>query len=492
MPMDNLVEQLGAKFKIEFAGRVAGKVANALLVVFLARELNPNGYGLLFLAISIFSVVQIFTRFGLAKSAGRFISEYKINKPDQIPFIIRRTFIYNIATIMLVATVFYFTHSQLSQILKEPGLEPLLRIGVLYIIFGSLTKFARIVYQGFDNIQISAKINALSRISQLALISILLSVGMGVNGALWGMVGGFIISSGLGLTHLFKRHYSGRKDKQVEIGLYQKIRRYSVPLAFTDLALKLDGQVDTILVGIFLNPIAVGYYSLSKQITEFVQMPASALGFSTAPLYSQQVNENNPRLAAQLFEESLFHTLLLYVPGAVGIVLTASPGIRYVFGTGYLGAVPLLQIFSVYTILLALTKLTDYPLDYLGRAKQRAVANGIASTSNIALNIVLIPMIGVTGAAISTVITHTFYVMFKLFLIKDELPVQFHTLLHDLTKVGAVSVGMGAIVWLLLPYVSGLITLSCIIVVGILSWGFLSLTTGAIDIRSISTVLRGS
>jgi len=484
MSVVSLTSELGDRFKIEFISQVIATVASALLVVILARVLEPDGYGLLFLAVSVFSFAGIFSKLGLANSAARYISEYRERDPRQIPHILRRILGFNILTILLVSSVFVLGFEFIATILGEPELAPFLGIGFLFIIFTSLTTFVRLIAQGFEDISLAARVHAFDRSARLLSAIGFVLLGYGALGVL----GGFIIASGMasiiGLFVIYSRYY--RKfpsGESMESGLTRRILEYNVPLTVTGFSGKIDKQVDTILVGFFLNPVTVSFYVLSKQIVTFVQMPSNALGFSISPTYGKQKTKDELATAARMFETSLIYTLLLYIPAAIGIALVSEPFIKLVFGESYLRAVPVVQVLSIYVVLSAITNITDQPLDYLGCAKIRAIAKGIASAGNVILNIILIPIIGVVGAAVATVVTHSFYVLAKLYILSIELPLNAEKIGSKLIVIGLISIGMGAVVWTFSQYIEGPITLTLVVLTGVTVWLGLSIITGVVDFR---------
>jgi O-antigen/teichoic acid export membrane protein len=488
----SLASKLGERFKIEFAGQIVATAANALLVVVLARVLDPDGYGLLFLATSIFALAGLFSKLGLANSAARYISEYRERNPGQIRHILRRTLEINILTILLVSVVLLLGFETIANVLGEPELAPFLVFGFLFITFVSLTGFVRLISQGFEDISLAATVHVINHSGRLLFAVALILLGYGALGAL----GGFIIASGvasaIGMGILYFRYYRGfPSGETIEPGLTRRILEYNVPLTITGLSGKIDKKVDTILVGLFLDPVAVSFYVLSKQIVAFVETPSNALGFSISPTYGKQKVTDELSTAAKMFETSLVHTLLLYVPAATGIVLVAEPAIEFVFGESYLGAVPIIQVLSIYVILSAVTNITDYPLDYLGRAKVRSVAKGVASLGNVVLNILLIPSVGVVGAAVATVITHSFYVCIKLYIISTELPLNKKYIGSDISIIGLITIGMGTIVWIASRYIKGPLTLISVLSLGGVVWGGLSVMTGIVNIKVIIESLKG-
>lgn len=486
----SLVSRLGAQFRVEFAGQIIAAIAGGLLTVLLARLLNPETYGLLFLALSILMIAQVFSKLGIAKSAARYISEYQEKNPGQIANIIERSLAANLVTIVTVSILFLFTHELIAVIVGEPDLTPLLVLGVLFIISESFMIYTRTVAQGFENIKLSATIYAIDRAGRLILAIGLVLLGYGAIGALLGYIVAGLLASVVGFVILYIHHYQSLyKEAEMEPRLFRRILEYNIPLTLTSLTGKIDTQVDTILVGFFLNPVAVSFYVISKQIVEFIEMPATALGFSMSPTYGKQKAGGELATAARMFETTLNHTILLYLPAAIGMFLVADPTVELVFGAEYAGAVPVLQVLSVYLVIHSITDIIDQPLDFLGRARDRAIAKSIASISNVGLNIWLIPLIGVVGAALATVITHSFYISVKLYIIYSELPLNLSRIKRDMLKVSGVASGMATIVLMLSRYITGPLTLTLVILTGILTWSVLSFVIGAIDYNTIVELL---
>lgn len=480
------VGRLVSRFKFEFAGRIVAIGSSGLLMVALARLLGPDGYGLLFLAISIFGVVGVFSKLGIAKSCARYVSEYKEQDPSQLPHIFRIALMFNVVTIVVTGAALLLGYRQLATALNEPGLAPLLLFGLVYLAFEALATFTRLVLQGFEEIKLSAALHTINRITRLTFSVVLVVIGFGALGALAGYILSFAISSLLGMWILYSRVYQNIEAATViEPGLKRRVGEYTIPLTATSTANVLDKQIDTVLIGFFLNPVAVSYYVLSKQVVEFLEAPVSALGFTLSPSFGAQKADGNVEKAAKIYEEALTHSLLLYIPAAAGIILVADPAIVLVFGDDYRGAVTVLQVLSLYVILQSITKITSNALDFLGRAKARAIAKGATATGNVCLNIALIPLVGVVGAAIATVITYSLYTGANVYIIHQEFDLQIGLLARRIATIIGVTASMMIVIVPANGYVDGWVSLAAIVLLGIIVWMILSVQTGLLDVRQI-------
>ncbi len=478
-------------FKATLVSRAIYMVSSALLMFLLARLLNPDGYGALYWAIGILAVVQLFADLGLGKSSARYISEYSERDTGQIPYLLRSTLAFKLIALAVVSYVLLLFHEPIAIFLGDPGAAPFLAAGVLFIIANSFNVFSQIAFQGFNRLEYSAAIQALSGATRLVFALAFVLLGFGALGALFGYIVGYAVAAAVGLALLYTRFYRTYEPApEYEDGLSRRLAEYSVPLTATRSANVIDKQIDTVLVGVFLTPAAVAFYTLGKQISDFVLAPAESLGFTISPNFGEQKAAGQLEQARGIYETSLTHTLLVYVPAAVGLVLVAEPFVMMVFGAEYAGAIPVIQILAGFVVLQSITNLTSDSLDYLGRARHRAIAKGATSIANFGLNILLIPTIGVIGAAIATVATHTVYVAVNVYIVHLELSLGIRRLARSVGMVCAITAVMAGAVWLVTPMISSLPMLFGAIALGGLTWATLAVGSGMIDPNEVRSVVR--
>lgn len=487
----SLADRVTRGLKATFVSQVIYALANGALILVLSRYLmDPDQYGLLYFTISILGIVGLLGTLGLPNSSARYVTEYAETDETQVPLIVRRSILYVFGLSTTVSVVLILFSGQIADYVERAPLVYMLVIGAGYIVFRSMTTFCTLIFQGLNRVDLSAIIRTVDAVARFVFAVAFVLVGFGAAGALAGYVLGYVVAAGVGLAILYRKYYVPIPEADsMEEGLQRRIIEYSVPLTATQSANVLDKQIDTFLVGIFLTNTAVGFYTLAKQIAEFVVTPVSALGFTVSPAYGEQKAKDQMTQAARLYEESMRHVLLLYIPGAAGLSLVAEPLIRHIIGTDYLGAVPVLQVLSVFVIFKAVNKITSNGLDYLGRARERAIAKGVTSIANFLLNLVLIPTVGVIGAAVATVITYSIYTLVNVAIMHQEFAIEPWSLLRDTAMICGITAGMSFVVFIAMPYVSGLVTLAGAILLGGAVWAVLSIGSGMLDLRRVTSML---
>ena len=478
--------QLGSRFRLEFLSTLTGTLSGALLVVVLARLLDPDAYGLLYLTLSVIGVGKLFAKLGLGRSTARYIAEYKESDPGQLSHIIRFSAVISFILMMITSIIIGVAHQQIANLIDEPGIAPFLIIGSLFLFFTTLLGFLRKVLQGFEAIKPAALLSIIQSIGKFGFAVGLTIASFGAIGALTGYALGSLIASIVGIFLVYFRYYRPLDHNvSVESGLRRRIAEYAVPVTASEAAGNLSGRVDTILVGFFLNPVAVSYYTVANQVVTMIQSPVNALGFTLAPTLGAEQSAGNTNRAARIYEKSFINIMLLYIPASVGLILIAEPLIQLVFGRDYLGAVSVLQVFALYAVVQANLLVSSKGLDFLGKARTRAIVNGVTSTLNLGLNIVLIPTIGVIGAAIATVVTGSMYAMCNIYIIHKELQLRERYMIKETIKIVMLTSAMGIVVFLLSGYISGWFTLLAVVGLGVLICVFLSTTLNIVDLNNI-------
>ncbi|MFC7080015.1 oligosaccharide flippase family protein [Halorussus caseinilyticus] len=470
------LKRVSRGLKATFGARLLHMVASGLLMVVLVRYLlSSKQYGLLGSALAVLGVAQLLGDLGIGKAAARYVTEYRETQPDQVPHVLRAAFAYRIAAVAVVAGGFLLFGGLVADLIGQPEIGPLLVLGAGYVAVHSLFTFSQVLFQGFNRVTYSSAIRAVGTVSRLGLAVLFVAVFGGAMGALTGYIVGYGVGAVLGLSLLYVVGYrDAERAETPEDGLARKVLRYSVPLTVTRGANVIDKRVDTILVGYFIGPVAVGYYYLAKQIVGFVQTPAASLGFTLSPTYGEHKADGDSERAARIYETTLKYTLLLYVPAAAGIVLVAEPTITLIFGSDMGPAAPVLQVFSGYVVLQAVAFVTSDALDYLGRARSRAYAKGATSIGNFLLNLVMIPQFGVVGAAAATVVTFGGYTAVNVAVIHSELSLSVRRLARHLAAVAGVTVAMSVAVYFVMTATSGALAVAAAIPLGIAVWAGLS------------------
>jgi O-antigen/teichoic acid export membrane protein len=203
---------------------------------------------------------------------------------------------------------------------------------------------------------------------------------------------------------LTRRYPKVPKIQPVADNVFRDYLRLSMPLFFITMGYQLLRQMDTIMLGHFANERDVGIYSVALKISSFMLIGLEIALPIVAPLFSQFSETRNIELT-----EVLFTTVTKWLSYS-GLVMFACIAIfrvelLHVFGKGFTVGATALLILAAGQLVNAGTGPTGVLLTMTGKQKWE-VANTISMVAfNFLLNLVLIPPMGLIGAAIATAVS---------------------------------------------------------------------------------------
>jgi O-antigen/teichoic acid export membrane protein len=134
---------------------------------------------------------------------------------------------------------------------------------------------------------------------------------------------------------------------------FRRLFRFGRWMLVENMAEVLMTQADSVLVGRWFGPAALGLYQMSYRIANVPKYEISGIAVQVAfPAYAKLQDDLAQARAA--FFDTLRVLSLVAFPSAIGIGLVAPEFVRLVLGLAWLEAIPLLQILAVYGALAAI------------------------------------------------------------------------------------------------------------------------------------------
>lgn len=223
--------------------------------------------------------------------------------------------------------------------------------------------------------------------------------------------------------------------------------RVGLPLAADLLVEFLLRSSDRYLILLFLSVEAVGRYQPAYTIGSVAIFLVAMMETILIPTLSRLVDTGQRAEAAQLMTMLLRLFLMLAIPIAFG-ALVAGPTLVSLLATAEIGAAsrwvtPLVAAATVFYGLARLASITAY---VLGRTATILVANTFGAAVNLALNLVLLPLIrDITLPAATTLIGYAIYLVFLAGALRALWPV--HIDWTAVSRYLAASAGMSALLW---------------------------------------------
>ena len=375
---------------ITFIAQILFTFIGFLSTIYFAHTVGKSILGAYFLFTAYYGIINMVTDGGFGGAAIKRISEGEEQDAYFSAFFIIRSVFVVIVILVLIAFRGYFVD------LDSEGVFIWLLLALIASLFyGGVASGVA----GCGKMGIYSTCNFINNVSRIIIQVIAVYLGFEIAGLAGGFVAGLFIAAIIELRFLglhFVRF--GRKH-------IRNLLAFSFWLFLTSSGVILYSYSDIIMIGYYMDNADVCVYKLVFQFTALAVIATNALRATLWPKVSYWGKIGEMGYVEQSLSRALIYSLLLAVPVLIGGILLGDKLLFFFYriepGGGYVVLVILLvvQIINVFQF---------FFLMYLGaldHQKDSFRVTAVAVTANIILNLLLIPMIGIIGAAVATFVT---------------------------------------------------------------------------------------
>lgn len=370
----------------------------ALLTLYLVRALGPSRYGDFALAVGVGALIALPADFGISSSTARFVAEHRGDRMA-IAALLANAIVLKLVASSVVCGLLLALAPEVAAAYHAPLTWPLRAVAIA--VFGQ--NFMFLFADAFiaagkvaANVRFVFAEGAVEFTSSIVLVLL----GGGAAGAAWGRSIGYCFGGAFALA-LGARAFNWpsaprRRERRSSSRL---IVRYAIPLILVDGANALFGGIDLLLIGAYLGSAQVGLFGAPMRLLTVFFYPGLAVASGVAPRMARGPGRepNAAALANALRGLVLFHSLLL-----APLIVWTRPVVEILLGGGYAGSTATVRVLSISVYLGGLAPLVSLSANYLGDASRRVPLMIGAALLDGAIDVVLIPRVGIVAGAIAT------------------------------------------------------------------------------------------
>jgi len=416
-----------------FLSETSGRILKMGLVIYAARMLGVTGWGIFSYAISVSSLLMIFSDIGI----GDLVMREMAKKKKEYQTFISTALMLKIIILLVSTLLVIFISPFISHI---PEARTLFPIVALVLFFDSMRELGLSINRASEKMErdmvVKTITNAVIFVLGIILLKIKLTPESVAIAYAVGSAIGFIV-----IAIIIRKEIKPLISK-IDNKLFKLVIKTTWPFALITLIGTILGNVDIYMLGIWKNSAEIGLYTSVQRIQQFIIIIPSTIAIAVFPLMARLANTDNKQFK-MILEKTLSLIMLIGLPASLGGIILAGQLVPLIFGQGYLGAIPILRI-------LMLMLLISFPIFSLSNAivaynkqKKLVLAYLFGIIVNIILNIILVPKFGAVGSAITSFFSTTIIT----YIIWRELQfIQPFSVLSKLKKIVLASVIMACVV----------------------------------------------
>lgn len=179
----------------------------------------------------------------------------------------------------------------------------------------------------------------------------------------------------------------------------------TLPLAFIGGMQVINRRTSIVILGIFLDSTQVGIFRVADQMALLISLGLQVVNLVVAPQFARLYAIGDKERLQKLVTASARVVFFLTLLAVVAFLMFGRPFLRIVFGEEFIPAYGPLAILAFGQLVNAATGSVAILLNMTGHERDTARGMTIAAVSNIILNLILVPLWGVSGAAVASAIT---------------------------------------------------------------------------------------
>ena len=387
-----------------FISIATASLAHFILRIVLGRELGPDGLGVYTLAFTIYLFGMQFAAFGIGAALTKYVAEFLEDKVA-IRNYVSSGMTSSVITGGLMGVVLFLLAPYIAiSFFHVPELEGMIQLTALCYPFIAIQKAVLGTLNGFRRMHLYALLNIIQNVAVVAVsISLVLLFEMGVMGAVIGFVGPTVLISAL--CPVLIRECIGLDMSLWNIPALRATTVFGFYVVLGNSIGFLNTQIDSILIGYYLNPTEVGIYAVAVLLAQTLTLIPSAVQRVTAPATATLYGKGDIEGVRRLFYSTLKKSFLISVGSATLIAVSGPYIIALLFTEEYLVSyVPLLILLPGYAIGASFGAV-GATLSSIGKVHIPFRISAVCAMLNVVLNILLIPTLGINGAALATAAT---------------------------------------------------------------------------------------
>lgn len=386
---------------IVFAGKLFAWGARFALAILLARLLGADGYGLYAIALSIATVASAMAVFGLDAAMIRYVAVFaargdvpRLRGAVQVGFAIPM-----VLSVAVACGLVLLADSIARSVIGNAQLAPLLRVIALLVPALVLNSLLAATLQGMRLFSRSVLAEQVFQpIIRGALLVAFALTGLDPTLAL---VASLVSTAAVGIAMAvwLWRALPAAASTDRPVG---EIVRFSLPVYFSNLINTFSGNLQTLLLGALSSVASAGIFAIANQIQLIGTLFHAAIVRATMPLFAELHDAAERRRLEQLYQTTSKWTFSLNVPFFL-VAIAFPEALLALFGAEFVDGTQALVILAWGAIVNAATGTSGAMLDMTGHTAMKLINATVSVGLAIGLNLLLIPPLGVVGAAIAAV-----------------------------------------------------------------------------------------
>ena len=380
---------------------IGSKIVQSLLSLVIhmltARYLGPSSYGLITYAASLIAFVMPIMQLGFSNVL---VCEI-VNEPEAEGKILGTTMLMSfVSGIFCIIGLISFVYA------VSPNEKETILVCLCYSVILLIQAFEHILYW-YQAKLLSKYTSVISLLAYVVIAGYKIFLLATSKSIYWFAISNALDSAIIVIASIVVYKKLGGKKLEFSWTIGKQVLSRSHYYILSSMMAMVFGQTDKIMIKMMISETATGYYGVAVTCVGLTGFVFTAIIDSFRPSILEVQNENE---AIFKFRLTMLYSIVIYLSLAQSVLMTifAKWIIYILYGEAYSPAISTLQILVWYTAFSYIGTVRNVWILAKGKQRYLWIINMCGAVANVVLNFLLIPTLGINGAAIASLFTQIF------------------------------------------------------------------------------------
>ncbi len=406
-------QRLGRQSSLAFIGTVVTAVATFALTTLVTNHLTESGAGAVFVGIAFYNIVLQFGLLGVAAGQVRFLSRLRMSgRFAEVSRLLRTAIVPVLVFAAFLAFVTWAFAPEIAKLLTKQRakadldtLTGVLEVDAALLPMGMLALALMAATRGFGVIRPTVLYNRIGRsFVQLFAMGVVIALDGGPKAVMVAWMAPYALPVVAGIASVVRQlgRLGSAGTMTGEPVTTSEFWRFTLPQGGVEFFRALVRWQDTLLIGVLLGLKEAGIYTAVTSLVKVATMMNQAVVEVSAPQIAEAIATDDVDSVRSVYQQASVWLVIAVFPVYLTTALFAEPLAR-LFGPGFTAGATALVILSIGRLITTATGPVESVLVMSGRSGSNLAMHLTALVVNVALNVVLVPVWGLEGAAVAWV-----------------------------------------------------------------------------------------
>ncbi|MGC8676229.1 MAG: oligosaccharide flippase family protein [Candidatus Micrarchaeia archaeon] len=386
------------------SGNLLSFILGIALIVLVARLLGPSAFGAFTIAVSYYLLVDAAFQYGIGTYVNKHMAQYSAGaKPDA--HMLKKVFYSGFTLGLLLAVITAAVGITASFLVA--GAYAKTGLTATSFIIASCVIFFAILYGisysgliGLGRARAVAGVMSLQSVAELVAAVSLILLGFGVDGALAGIVIGYVFGFAAAFSELvisLKRIVGRLLPSVLDI---RDVVHFIAPLSVINIMSSAVSNFSTLLLGIFVSAAVMGSFGVAMRGVTGLTAVYVSITAALVPVFSILANSTSGKSSKQ-HNELVAYSLVLIMPMFAFVASLSKPLVFLLVSSKYAWAPLYLSLIAIGVAISLLGKFLSSLMIAKSDNKKLMQFYAISTIAQLALLLALVPIFKVVGAIVA-------------------------------------------------------------------------------------------